>query len=255
MSVQERDIAGVTAWIKAYISAAGRENAIVGLSGGIDSAVIAALCTKALGRNRVIAVALPCPENGDEESSDKDYEDAQMVADELMIELLDVSIYGPTILMFHEVFKGQEADNRMALGNIKARMRMTALYAMAELYTGLVVGTTNRTEAILGYFTKYGDGGVDIEPILEFHKYEVREMAERLEIPCDIIDKPPSAGLWPGQTDEGELGFTYDEIDNYIENRHKLHMEFDPKLVKRVTELELQNRHKNGNLPHYRRMR
>jgi NAD+ synthase len=258
MTISWSDIDGASQWIEEYVKRAGKKKAIVGVSGGIDSAVVATLCRHRMDGEQIVLVNLPFIENGDEDDGTREVQDAEEVADYLQVELEMVSIYGPGILLFGEIFKRMETDPkaRMAYGNIKARLRMTALYAIAERENGLVIGTTNKTEAILGYYTKYGDGGVDIEPLMEYYKYEVREMAKILRISQHIIDKPPSAGLWPGQTDEGELGFTYDEIDNYIEYRHKADtIEFDPKLVKRVSELELQNRHKNANLPRYRRIK
>ncbi|MBD3193505.1 MAG: NAD+ synthase [Candidatus Lokiarchaeota archaeon] len=196
-------------WIKDYIHSAGAEGVVVGLSGGIDSSVTAALCTKALGKRNIIGLNLPC------ESFERD-EDPN-----LMSKVLDIQYHKfdltPTYKDLIKLVESEITTNKLAKGNIKPRLRMSVLYLIAQSKGSyLVAGTGNRTEIAIGYFTKYGDGGVDFEPIGDLYKYEVREIAKLLEIPHQIIEKPPSAGLWKGQTDEAEIGLSYEMLDEII---------------------------------------
>ncbi|MBN1802498.1 MAG: NAD+ synthase [Candidatus Lokiarchaeota archaeon] len=197
-------------WIKDYIEEARAEGVVVGLSGGIDSATTAALCTKAIGRDRVFSFNLPC------ESIEKDYEDANMIAEHLGIEFHRFDLTN----VYQEFFRTivpPFGTTTMARANVKPRLRMLTSYFFAQsLGNYLVAGTGNRTELAIGYFTKYGDGGVDFEPIGNLYKCEVREVARILSIPEEIINKAPSAGLWEGQTDEGEIGITYGVLDEII---------------------------------------
>lgn len=197
-------------FIKEYITSANAEGVILGLSGGIDSAVTAALCVNALGKEKIIAFGLPI------ESIPQDLEDAKMIAEFLGINLKVTDL----ALVYEEFLKllPSNIDRKtIAMANIKPRLRMTMLYFMGQsLGDFLVVGTGNRSEFAIGYFTKYGDGGVDIEPIGGLYKCEVRELAKVLNIPEKIITKPPSAGLYEGQTDEGEIGLTYDLLDEIL---------------------------------------
>jgi NAD+ synthase len=197
-------------WIKNYVSSANAEGIIVGLSGGIDSAVTASLCVNSLGRDRVICLSLPC------ESIPQDLEDTKLVANFLGIEckIIDLtSIY----YEFLKVTNKKVDANKVSKANLKPRLRMTALYYFGQsMGNYLVTGTGNRAELAIGYFTKYGDGGVDFEPLGNLYKCEVRELAKILKIPDKIINKTPSPGLWVGQTDEGEIGMKYDLIDEII---------------------------------------
>ncbi|MFX1277002.1 MAG: NAD+ synthase [Promethearchaeota archaeon] len=197
-------------WIKEYIEHANARGVVVSLSGGIDSATTAALCVNAIGRENVVTFSLPC------ESIDQDFDDARLVADllEVKFEKLDLtSVFNE----FIETMTPKIQPNKMAMANVKPRLRMLTNYFIAQsLENYLVAGTGNRTELAIGYFTKYGDGGVDFEPIGALYKCEVREVAEVLKIPEVIINKAPSAGLWEGQTDEGEIGLTYNVLDEII---------------------------------------
>ena len=197
-------------WIANYIKSANAKGVVLGLSGGIDSAVTAGLSVKALGKENVVAIGLPI------QSLPQDLEDAKLVANHLGIKLY--------IANLTEVFKDflklnpveGELDD-MAVANIKPRLRMTMIYFLGQNLGGYIVGGTgNRPECAIGYFTKYGDGGVDIEPIGNLYKNEVREVARVLGIPDKIINKAPSAGLWDGQTDEGEIGLSYNTIDEIL---------------------------------------
>jgi len=200
----------IETWIKNYIKNAGAKGIVVGLSGGIDSATTAALSVNALGKENVYTFSLPC------ESISQDFEDAQLVANHLDIEFDNFNLTS-TYKEFLNVFSSQVKTNKMAMANLKPRLRMMACYFISQSKGSyLVGGTGNRTELAIGYFTKYGDGGVDFEPIGALYKCEVREVARVLKIPEKIITKAPSAGLWEGQTDEGEIGLSYDFLDEII---------------------------------------
>ena len=208
---QEEATKKITNFIRAYVKKSGTKGAVIGLSGGIDSAVTTYLAVKALGRENVLAIIMP------ERSLTpaEDVLDATEVANILNIEFSVVDI-SETLNSFIMSIPEMVEDDRMSMGNLKARVRMCNLYYYANMMNRIVVGTGNRTELLLGYFTKYGDGGVDIEPLGNLFKTQVQKLAAYLDVPKHIIDKPPSAGLWPGQTDEKELGMTYEEIDNAL---------------------------------------
>lgn len=198
-------------WIKEAIDTAGCHGTVLGLSGGIDSAVVAVLCKRACP-DSTLGVFLPC------HSLPKDEEHARLVADKFSIPtrlvVLD-SVYDSLIKLLPEEETSPEAMH-LARSNLKVRLRMLTLYYLANQLRYLVVGSSNHSELAVGYFTKYGDGGVDIVPLGNLVKAHVRDMARFLGIPREIIEKPPSAGLWPGQTDEAELGLSYDDIDRYL---------------------------------------
>ena len=196
-------------WIKNYINSANAKGVVLGLSGGIDSAVTAALCANALGKENVLGLGLPI------ESIPQDLEDAKHVANYLGISFAISDLTS----VYTELVKVLPSDiqaNQMALANIKPRLRMTTVYYVGQSLGYLVGGTGNRAEIAIGYFTKYGDGAADFEPLASLYKYEVREIARILKIPEKIVDKAPSAGLWPDQTDEGEIGMTYDLLDEIL---------------------------------------
>lgn len=224
----------LVAWLAREIKAAGAKGAVFGLSGGIDAAVTGALCKKACG-DETLGLILPCFSNP------QDVEDAKLVAEALglsyrVIDLDDIYLLAAGRLSGEKV-KGDEREP--AFYNIKPRLRMIALYHWAARLNYLVVGTSNRSERMTGYFTKYGDGGVDLMPLGNLVKSEVRALARCLGIPEKIISKPPSAGLWAGQTDEGEMGLTYEDLDRYL-----LTGEGAPEVVKRLREMEEKTAHK-----------
>jgi NAD+ synthase len=199
----------IVAWLQERGASSGRKGCVFGLSGGIDSAVVAGLARKAFGRN-ILGVLMPC------HSNPQDAEDALKVAEALDIPTMwiDLSRSYDTLL---EAFPGEETfSSSLALANIKPRLRMLTLYAVAQERGFLVCGTGNKIELTVGYFTKHGDSGVDLLPLGDLLKGEVRALADHLGVPRDIIVKPPSAGLWEGQTDEKEMGYTYQELDNYF---------------------------------------
>ncbi|TYP48698.1 NAD+ synthase [Thermosediminibacter litoriperuensis] len=193
-------------WLRERINEAGARGAVFGLSGGIDSAVVGALCKRAFPKS-CLGLIMPCYSNL------KDEEDAVKVAEKFGIPYKKIvlnSVYDEFLNIL------DKSDDKMAIANIKPRLRMITLYYYAALNNYLVVGTGNKSELTVGYFTKYGDGGVDLLPLGNLVKKQVRGLAVYLGIPQDIIEKPPTGGLWEGQTDEGEMGITYEELDNYI---------------------------------------
>ena len=198
-------IDAISRWIKDQVEQAGAKGVVLGLSGGIDSAVVAALAQRSLGDN-VLGLILPC------HSHKEDAEHAARLASHLQMEAITVDL---TPFYDNLLTVLPPADTHIA-SNLKPRLRMTILYYFAGLRNFLVAGTGNRCEIAVGYFTKYGDGGVDLLPLGDLLKSQVREIAYKLALPEEIIAKPPSAGLIPGQTDEDELKITYGELEEAL---------------------------------------
>lgn len=194
-------------FIKSEISRVGMSRAVIGLSGGLDSALSLALAVEALGKENILAVRMPY------KASSKDSLDhAQLLIDQLGVPSKTVEITD----MVEPLFKLDPDINNMRKGNIMARERMIVLYDQSEVFKGLVVGTSNKTEILLGYSTLYGDSASAMNPIGDLYKTQVRQLSRAMKIPAPIIDKPPSADLWADQTDEKELGFTYEEVDKLL---------------------------------------
>ncbi len=226
-------------WIKAKVEEVGAAGTVVGLSGGIDSAVAAALCREAVG-DRALALVMPI------NSQALDAEHASLVARRFDLRITVVpldSAYEAFVASMPSPL-GREEARSLALANVKPRLRMLTLYFFANALGYLVVGTSNRAELAVGYFTKYGDGAADILPLGGLAKCHVRALAQHLGVPGPIIDKPPSAGLWPGQTDEGEMGLTYEEIDRYL-----LTNEATPEVAARIEAKRRQSQHKRERPP------
>ena len=197
----------LTDFIHTRITQAGFSRAVVGLSGGIDSSLSCCLTVEALGPENVLAIRMPY-----ETSSSESLEHAQLVIDELGIKSLTV----PITEMVDPLFERFPEANHLRRGNAMARARMIILYDQSQAFEGLVIGTGNKTEILLGYTTLYGDSACALNPVGDLYKTQVRQLARALGIPDVIIQKPPSADLWLGQTDEGELGFTYEEVDQLL---------------------------------------
>ncbi len=219
-----RTTAQIAEWLRQRVIAAGARGFVVGLSGGIDSAVVVRLCQMAVP-GQVVGVIMPA------HSDPKDEADARLVAEHFGVPVVRVDLADPYDRLIGAAREGMRAlpadmwpaatggddiKARVPVANVKPRLRMTTLYFVANSLNYLVAGTGNRAELTIGYFTKYGDGGVDVLPIGDLLKSEVRTFARELGVPQPVIDKAPSAGLWLGQTDEEEMGFTYAELERYL---------------------------------------
>ncbi len=197
----------LTGFIRDEIAKSGMKRCVMGLSGGIDSALSAYLSAEALGAENVLVVRMPY-----KTSSQNSLDDAQAVIDALGLPSLTIPITGMADALIDQF---PEMSN-LRKGNIMARLRMITLYDQSVAWGGLVMGTSNKTEFLLGYSTIYGDSGVALHPIADLYKYQVRQLSQAMGVPQAIIDKAPSADLWVGQTDEDELGFTYSEADQVL---------------------------------------
>ena len=201
----------LVSWVKSEVQVAGCRGVVLGMSGGLDSSVLAVVCHRAFPES-TLGVIMPCY------SHQEDMEHAQAAAGKfsIPIEIVVLDTVYDTLLKVLPEGEAEPAINRLARANLKVRLRMLTLYYFANQHKYLVAGSGNRSELSIGYFTKYGDGGADILPLGNLVKGQVRELACFLSIPQQIIDKPPSAGLWEGQTDEAELGLSYEELDRYL---------------------------------------
>ena len=253
----------IAGWLRFQMEQVGASRLVLGLSGGIDSAVVCALSTMAAGPSRVIAAIMPI------HSRPEDMRDADLVARafEVIPHVIDLvpahdaliaTMPGEDVSSLEDANVDpthQVARRQLALANVKPRLRMTSLYFLANRYNGLVVGTGNKTELAIGYFTKYGDGGVDVLPLGDLDKTAVRGLARALGVPEQVITKAPSAGLWEGQTDEAEIGVTYDELDRVLasfasgEDKESL----DPGTMERISALVGASEHKRRAIPVFRR--
>jgi len=231
----------IVEWLKEQLSESGTQGFVLGLSGGLDSAVCAALVRKTT--ENCLGLILPI------ESDVKDLDDAASVANLLNLKTQYIDLTA----VYNNLMKMLPGGDRVAHGNIKARLRMVALYYHANLHNYLVCGTGNKTEISLGYFTKFGDGACDILPIGDLYKGEVRELARELNIPENIIKKIPSAGLWSGQTDEHEIGFSYEEMDNALRKIEGNHI--DDEATRRLSNVITKTAHKREKpkIFHFRR--
>jgi NAD+ synthase len=191
-------------FISSRLDASGLNGFVLGLSGGIDSALSAALAVEAVGKDKVLGLIMPY-----RTSSDNSENDAMELIKKTGISYRKIEI-SPMIDAYYDKI---DTDNRLRAGNKMARERMSILFDVAHETNCLVLGTGNRTEICLGYTTWYGDSACSINPVGELYKTEVRQMAKVLGVPDQIITKAPSADLWAGQTDEGEIGVTYEQID------------------------------------------
>jgi len=205
----EEQVGIVTSFIRHHLDDSGARGIVLGMSGGLDSSLVATLCAKAVGPQRVVGVW-----SGEGPARGAVYNDARDLAKGLGVEFRRHDI-APLVTAFRKALRIR-ADERIAIGNVKARVRMIMLYYIANTERRIVMGTGNKSELACGYFSKMGDGGVDFLPIGDLYKTQVREMAASLGVPERILEKVPTAGFWKGQTDEGELGITYDELDQIL---------------------------------------
>ncbi len=226
-----RDIVG---WLQEKVFSSGGRGAVFGLSGGIDSSVVAVLCKTAFADD-CLGVIMPCY------SREIDREHAELVAKKFAIpyKIINLDRVFDEMLLALEGKKGDEAGRSLAAANIKPRLRMSVLYYYAARNSYRVIGTGNKSEISIGYFTKHGDAAVDFEPIGDLLKEEVREIAAYLEIPREIIEKKPTAGLWEGQSDEDELGFSYRELDRYLKGE-----KVDPAVGAKIEAMRQASAHK-----------
>ncbi len=234
----------LTSFVADAIASTGAQGVVVGLSGGVDSALAAALAARALGPERVLALLMPYRESSPESAAD-----AGLVVDSLGIEARTLDITP----MIDAYFDGFEPDaSKVRRGNKMARERMAILFDHAKERQALVLGTSNKTEILLGYSTIFGDNASSINPLGDLYKQQVWQLAEHLELPGRVISKKPSADLWPGQTDEGELGFEYrlaDEVlylmfDRGLAPAEIVERGYDAEAVDKITDLERGNRFK-----------
>lgn len=224
-------------WLREKAEETGAKGFVFGLSGGIDSAVVAGLSKRVFPENS-LGLIMPC------ESIDKDASDAKKVADALDLKTHTIDLTSTYRELINSSF---DSTNRMAKSNIKPRLRMTTIYYYAQDLGYLVLGPSNASEWYLGYSTKYGDSGADIMPIVNILKTDVFEIAKELGIPNEIINKKPSAGLWVGQTDEDEMGFTYEELDSYIRGEK----EPEPMKKEKIDRMHKVSSHKRKMAPQF----
>ena len=203
-------ISRIKRFLSVHLEGTGSKRLVVGMSGGLDSSVTATLSALAVGNRRVLGVCMP----EDETRNDKAIEDARSVASKLRIPFKIVDIT-PIVKASQNTLRINKS-RRIAWGNVKARLRAIVLYYLANLNHGLVVGTGDKSEIMLGYFTKFGDGACDLQPLADLYKTSVRDLAKYLGIPEKVRSKPSSPGLWPGQTAENELGLGYEKIDKIL---------------------------------------
>ncbi|MGQ9586252.1 MAG: NAD+ synthase [Anaerolineae bacterium] len=221
-------------WIAERVREAGAQGALVGVSGGVDSAVVAGLLARALPE-RALGVLMPC------HSQSEDSELGRLVVQIFGLEALEVDLTET----YDTLVRALPTGRRLARANLKPRLRMMTLYYLANERNYLVAGSGNRSELAVGYFTKYGDGGVDLLPIGGLYKRQVRALARVLGVPEPVIARPPTAGLWAGQTDEGEMGITYEELDSILESLDRGEVPSQPpELVEKVRRMMAGSEHK-----------
>ncbi len=233
----------LTSFIRDAVETSGTQGVVVGLSGGIDSSLSAALAARALGPERVHGFLLPY-----RTSSPESERDARAVAEHLGIphRVIDIS---PMVDAYFEMEPDAPADRR---GNKMARERMTILFDQAKKLDALVLGTSNKTEILLGYSTVFGDNASSLNPLGDLYKHQIWQLSRHLGLPAEVIDKAPSADLWPGQTDEGELGFSYETADEVLYLLFDMGLRpdevvargYDERVVKRIVSLEARFRFK-----------
>jgi NAD+ synthase len=197
----------LTGFLKSEVGRVGFSRAVIGLSGGIDSALACALAAQALGSGNVLAVRMPY-----KTSSPDSLQDAEATAQCFGVRTETIEITP----MVDPLIQREPQMSNVRKGNLMARARMIVLYDQSEAFKGLVIGTSNKTEILLGYTTLWGDMASALNPIGDLYKTQVRQLSQAMGVPQPVLDKPPSADLWAGQTDEGELGFTYAEVDRLL---------------------------------------
>lgn len=227
-------------WLREKVAEAGASGVVVGVSGGIDSAVAAVIAKRAFP-NSTMALMLPC------ESSFTDLIHGQLLLEKFHIPFRIVDLdnaYHALLTKYESYLKIDGKQGQLLKANIKPRLRMMTLYYSAQGRDLLVVGTSNKSEIYMGYATKWGDNAVDLQLLSDLLKKEIYELADYLGIPEVIINKAPSAGLWTGQTDEDEMGFSYQDLDAYLEGK-----EIDPRVVEQIEKMHRRSQHKRTGIP------
>jgi NAD+ synthase len=226
-------------WLRKRVADAGASGVVLGVSGGVDSAVASILAKKAFP-NDCLALVLPCESH----ISDLIHSQELLERFEIPYQILELdNAFNLLSVQFESYIKLDGSRGKLLKANIKPRLRMLTLYYSAQARNYLVLGTSNKSEITVGYATKYGDNAVDLQILGDLLKSEVYELARYLKVPASIINKPPSGGLWEGQTDESEMGFTYDQLEAYI-----LHGSGETEVVERIKAMEQKSQHKR-NLP------
>ena len=239
--------ARIVRFIKDYVEKTGANGVVLGLSGGIDSCTVAALSAEALGGDKVLALMLPERET----ASPKDTDHAKLVAQRFGLRVQQIDITNTLATIYRSIQSFDPAD-KVSKGNIKARTRMIYVYYYANLLGNLVCGSSDKSETMMGYFTKWGDIAADISPIMDLYKTQVRKLATHLGIPSEIVAKPSTPALWAGQLAESELGMTYEQLDlilygveHFLNPREiAAQLSINVKIVTRVKRRWLSSEHK-----------
>ncbi|MDR0767591.1 MAG: NAD(+) synthase [Methanosarcinales archaeon] len=216
-------------FIRKIVKDSGSKGVVLGLSGGIDSALVAALCSRALGVENVHPIFFDSTETGKLDNvgdscdfcnsgkdTSKDYQDAVLICEQFGLTLQKINLlptFDAAVSSFGFSEPNSNLENLVPFGNLKSRLHMSLLYYYANSNNLLVIGTTNKTERLIGYYTKYGDGGVDLDPIADLYKTEVRLLSKFMNLPESVLIKAPSAGFWEGQSDEADFGLRYEQLD------------------------------------------
>ena len=243
--ILQKELTNSIKWIADYVQKTGAKGVVIGNSGGKDCAAVIAMAVKALGADRVLAVAMPC------KSIAADLEDAKLVANTFKVTMLQVDLTNANKILEENIVKGIQQIGKTSLGeeakiNMKPRLRMTTLYAIAQTLGYLVIGTGNLCERMVGYTTKWGDNSSDFNPIANFTVEEVYEIGKILGVPDKIIHKVPSDGLG-SKTDEEKMGITYQQIAEYIETGNT-----DEQVKEKIQQRYENSKHKREEIPMYK---
>ena len=237
----------ITTFISKEVNNSGLNGAIIAVSGGIDSSLLLALTVSALGAERVRAITIPERDI----TPESDITDVMRLTEQYDVtcDLVEIT---PTLTALNNTLPLYDSSDLLATGNLRPRTRMMVSYHYANALNMMVIGSSNKTELLTGYFTKYGDGGVDLMPLGDLYKCQIRQLARHMGVPQEIIDKIPTAGLWPGQSDEGDMGASYDTIDLILWGRKNgltaqeisSEIEVDQSLVEKILTRVEKNVHK-----------
>jgi NAD+ synthase len=231
-------------WLRERLDTVGAEGFVFGLSGGVDSATVSALAVRAVDAERTLGLLLPC------HSQPEDARLGQLVADAFGISAVRVDLSAAYDALMAEL---PPSDGRLAAANIKPRLRMIAWYYFSNARNYLVLGAGNKTELSVGYFTKWGDSGADLLPLGDLYKTQVWDLARELGVPGEVVERPPTASLWPGQTDEEELGITYCELDRVLAAIEAGDTsDIDPVTLEKVRGMMARSAHKRAMPPVFR---